>query len=323
MELDIPTFMKTNGCTHFHLIGVKGSGSCFVESISVTDGTEVYDYAISGKGGMKLASAVEALADEDATAIDARGLAVSDSRLKETLTPANPNCLIVANADQLSNTNNVIVSNSNACAQLVLTDGYPFKAPVDFTAESASYTTTINADAQAGTLCLPFAATIPAEGVTAYTLAYANGNKATATLVETTIPANTPVLLNGSGSQMFTGSSVAITAGAPKTSEAMTGVYESTPAPLNSFVLQKQDDNVGFFKVASDDITVSPFRAYMTAQTQQGAARIKIVYPGEITAVKKIAATKCKEGVVYNLNGQRISKTAKGLYLMNGKKYVK
>ena len=322
MELDIPTFMKTNGCTHFHLIGVKGSGSCFVESISVTDGTEVYDYAISGKGGMKLASAVEALADEDATAIDASGLAVSDSRLKETLTPANPNCLIVANADQLSNTNNVIVSGN--CAQLALTDGYPFKAPVNFTAGSASYTTTINADAQAGTLCLPFKATIPEKGVTAYTLAYANGDKATATLVETTIPANTPVLLNGSGSQTFTGSSVAITAGAAKTSEAMTGVYESTTVPQNSFVLQKQGDNVGFYKVASNDITISPFRAYLTASTLSRS--LKIVFAGETTGISDATRLKDKgqmKNDIFDLQGRRVKTFKKGLYIVNGKKVIK
>lgn len=298
------------------LIGIKAEygQTVTVSKVTVIEDSDV-DYSISGSG-VAIASTMSALADATATSIDATGL-TNTSAIE--LTSANPNCLFIANSGKLSNTSNVIVSGN--CAQLALTDGYPFKAPVDFTAESASYTTTINAEAQAGTLCLPFAATIPAEGVTAYTLAYANGDEATATLVETTIPANTPVLLNGSGSQTFTGSSVAITAGAAKTSEAMTGVYESTTAPLNSFVLQKQDDNVGFFKVASNDITVSPFRAYMTAQTQ--GARLKIVYPGEITAVKKIAATKCKEGVVYNLNGQRITKATKGLYLMNGKKYVK
>lgn len=272
-------------------------------------------YLITGKGLLDAATTTM-LADATVTSIDVTGMT---NVTATTLTSANPNCLFKANAGKLSNTKNVIVD--NVCANLELTDGYPFKAPVNFTAGSASYTTTIKAEAQAGTLCLPFEATIPAEGVTAYTLAYANGEEATATLVETTIPANTPVLLNGSGSQTFTGSSVAITAGAAKTSEAMTGVYESTTVPQNSFVLQKQGDNVGFYKVASNDITISPFRAYMTAQNQ--GARIKIVYPGEITAVKKIAATKCKEGVVYNLNGQRITKATKGLYLMNGKKYVK
>jgi hypothetical protein len=87
---------------------------------------------------------------------------------------------------------------NGTCASLVLTDGYPFKAPSDFTATAATYTTTISTAAQAGTLCLPFAATIP-QGVTAYTLTYQSGDNATATEVETTIPANTPVLLNGSG----------------------------------------------------------------------------------------------------------------------------
>ena len=327
-SFDLSGIEKWNGKVALKCIKANaGVSNLTVNNIVVykTPAANAPKYVLAGSG-MKLAETVAALADENVTCIDATGVTAlttdpNYSAGKTELISANPNCLFLATANQLSN-NNVIVDGN--CANLELTDGYPFKAPVNFTAGSASYTTTINADAQAGTLCLPFEATIPAEGVTAYTLAYANGDKATATLVETTIPANTPVLLNGSGSQTFTGSSVAITAGAAKTSEAMTGVYESTTAPLNSFVLQKQDDNVGFFKVASNDITVSPFRAYMTAQTQ--GARLKIVYPGETTGISD--ATRLKEkgqmkNDIFDLQGRRVKTFKKGLYIVNGKKVIK
>jgi len=51
--------------------------------------------------------------------------------------------------------------------------------------------------------------------VKAYTLTYSGGDKVTATEITTgTIPANTPVLLNGEGSADFAGSGVAIDADA-------------------------------------------------------------------------------------------------------------
>ena len=314
MELDIPTFMANNSCSHFHLIGVKGSGKCYVESISVLDGTEKYDYAISGKGGLKLQSTVDALADVKATAIDASALTNAEE-FKVTLTPANPNCLIKVNSDQLDNESNVIVGST--CANLVLTDGYPFKAPADFTATAASYSTTINEEAGAGTLCLPFAATIPG-GVTAYTLTYSNGaDKAVATPVETTIPANTPVLLNGSGAAVFTGSG-AVSASAANESGALTGVFKATTVPENKYVLQNGDNGLGFYKVVTDDIVANPFRAYLTALL--GARTIGITYGG-VTNINKVKANKVGEkDVYYNLNGQRVSNPTKGVFIKNGVK---
>lgn len=321
MELDIPTFMTNNHCSHFHLIGVKGSGNCFVEYISVLGNTVKYDYTISGNGGLVLASAEEALNDATASTIDASGLTVSDPRLKETLTTANPNCLIVANANQLDNENNVIVDNT--CANLVLTDGYPFKAPSDFTASAATYNTTISTAAGAGTLCLPFAATIPSD-VYAWTLEHTGGDVATATLVETTIPANTPVLLNKNdgGSATFSGANAAIDADATNVSGALTGVFQSTNVlkDNNNYVLQKGTDGLGFYEVTTDNIVVKPFRAYLTATA--GARSIRIEY-SDATGVNDVnAMTDISESAFYNLSGQRVAKATKGLYIKNGKKVI-
>ena len=251
------------------------------------------------------------------TSIDATGLTGTGL----TLIPANPNALFVAKADVLANANNVVVDGT--CANLVLTDGHPFKAPADFTATSASYTTTINATAQAGTLCLPFAATIP-EGVTAYTLAYTSGDAATATAVEGTIPANTPVLLNGSGAASFMGSNVAVAADATNAADAMTGVFEATGVPTGSYVLQMDESNtVGFYKVdASDPITAQPFRAYLTAAPGAGAA-LRIVYQGDVTGIEAVeTAADSKEDAFYTLSGVRVSHPVKGLYIKNGKKVM-
>ena len=204
-------------------------------------------------------SLTAALADANATFYDATGVTGTGVDLTGA---ANPNALFKADAGVLANTQNVITSGT--CANLVLTDNYPFQAPSNFTATAASYSTTINTTAQCGTLCLPFAAAIP-DGVTAYTLNYVSGNDAaTLTPVETTIPANTPVLLSGSGAAPFTGSG-AVDADASKVSGALTGVFANTVVPLNSYVLQNGASGIGFYKVASD-ITAKPFRAYLTGE---------------------------------------------------------
>lgn len=273
-----------------------------------------YSYVISGAGAVS-SSVTAALADATATSIDATGLSAATE-----LISANPNCLFVANDGMVTNSKNVIVGGT--CANLELTDGHPFKAPADFTATSATYTTTISA-AGAATLCLPFAATIPA-GVTAYTLNYTSGSNATATPVETTIPANTPVLLNGSDDVTFAGSG-AIDADATNTAEALTGVFASATVPTGSYVLQDGEDGVGFYKVgAGDPITINPFRAYLTASTG-GVHSLTVDYEnGEETGIKSVDNGQLtKDNAIYNLSGMRVVAPTKGLYIVNGKKVVK
>ena len=272
-----------------------------------------YDYVLSGSGAMA-PSVTAALADPNAKIYDATG--VTGTNLD--LTPANPNALFVANAGALANESNVIVDNT--CANLVLTDGYPFKAPADFTATNATYSTTISTVAQAGTLCLPFDATIPS-GVTAYKLDYTSGDAANAEAVEGTISANTPVLLNGSGSVTFTGSG-AVVADAGNVYEAMTGVFEATTAPTGSYVLQNGDKGVGFYKVIeADPITVNPFRAYLTAQG--AGAALRIVYQGDTTGIDAVeSAADSREDAFYTLSGVRVSQPVKGFYIKNGKKVL-
>ena len=297
-----------------------GPGERYVTNIVVykAPAANAPQYTLTGSG-LQLAETVAALADATVTCIDATGVTgiTTNSEAGRTLlTSANPNCLFLGTTGdgKLANTQNVITSGT--CANLVLTDGYPFKAPADFTATAASYSTTINAEAGAGTLCLPFAAAIPG-GVTAYTLTYTSGDKAAATPVETTIPANTPVLLNGSGAAEFTGSG-AVSASATNVQDALTGVFEATTVPENSYVLQKGASGLGFYKVESGDIVANPFRAYLTALL--GARTIGITYGG-VTNINKVKAKKVGEkDVYYNLNGQRVSNPTKGVFIKNGVK---
>jgi glucuronoarabinoxylan endo-1,4-beta-xylanase len=168
---------------------------------------------------------------------------------------------------------------------------------------------------------LPFAAAIP-EGVKAYTLAYTGGNEVNATEVEETIPANTPVLLNGTGDATFTGSSAAIAADADNVDGALTGVFATTFVPENSYVLQKQEEKIGFFKVEeANSIEAAPFRAYLTATSE--ARRLSIKFDeGGTTGISLVNNEVKANNRYFNLNGQRVMKPAKGLYIVNNKKVI-
>ncbi|MBQ9357860.1 MAG: hypothetical protein IJT98_11315 [Prevotella sp.] len=308
-----------------HLKGVKAANNWGAPSVTVAMAymsagaapvafEESHKYLLAGKG-LVTSSVENALNDATATCFDATGLTATGIEL----TSANPNALFIANAGALTNANNVIVDGT--CANLVLTDGYAFKAPANFTATAAQYTTTINATAKAGTLCLPFAATIPSD-VEAYTLTYTSGDAATATPVETTILANTPVLLNGSGEVTFSGSG-AVSASATNVSGAMTGVFEATTVPTGSYVLQNGGSGVGFYKVNSSDITAAPFRAYVTATA---GARLNIIFAGETTGISSLdnSAISQSGNCIYDLQGRQMSngQMQRGLYIVNGKKIM-
>ncbi|MBR2153779.1 MAG: hypothetical protein IJ901_04090 [Bacteroidaceae bacterium] len=306
---DIDAFKKAKGLTFFHLIGIKSQwADVTLSEVKV----EEYTNVISGSG---IDRTKKYLANPYLTSIDATGVTATGL----TLNVLNPNCLITANAGALSNANNVIVNGT--CANLVLTDGHPFAVPGDhFTATSASYTTTINATAQAGTLALPFAAAIP-EGVKAYTLYYTGNDKATASEV-TSIEANVPVLLNGSGEVTFTGANTWVTTAPANGLNTLVGVYEDTTVPTDDYVLQNGDDGVGFYKVlAEDPITINPFRAYLT--TWGAGAKVRVVYEAEdATAITSLEAQDVVNETIYNLNGMRVSHPTKGIYIKNGKKFI-
>ena len=304
---DIDAFKKAKGITFFHLIGIKNANGGRVTLSSVT--VDEYTNKIVGSGINRVKNY---LANPYLTSIDATGVTAAVA-----LPTANPNCLITANAEKVTNTQNVIVDGT--CANLALQDNYPFEAPADFTATEATYTSVINSEAKAGTLCLPFEATIATTNVKAYTLAYATGDAATATEV-TTIPANTPVLLNGSGDATFTGLG-AITANAANVRDALTGVFEKTFVPAGSYVLQNGDEGLGFYKVAADNtIEAKPFRAYLTATSP--ARSLKINFAGAATGIESVAAETQQNGQYFDLQGRRVAQPTKGLYIVNGKKMM-
>ncbi|WP_141210275.1 hypothetical protein [Prevotella sp. P3-122] len=239
----------------------------------------------------------------------------------EIKTTDNPNTIIYAKSGAVSNSNNVVVDGS--CANLVLTDGHPFKATKQFTASNASYTMTAVAGGKFGTLMLPFAVTtLPGK---AYSLdqGVIYGGDIYATEVNA-IAANSPVLVTAKGDYTATDASVAATADT-NTNGELVGTYKAMTAEENSFVLQKHGDYVAFFMVKDTKPTVNPFRAYIKAQS--GAASkefVNVIFDSNTTGISNVNNQgNADNDIIYDLSGRRVNKAHKGVYIINGKKIVK
>lgn len=303
--------------SYIHLNSIKSQyGStvqvdriAFYKNVADADGE--YDYIIEDNG-IANARVMAALNDEDATAIKATGVTAASS-----LPTANPNCLIVANADKVTNANNVIVDGT--CANLELTDGKPFKAPAAFTATAAKFTKTVS-DAGYATMVIPFDADRPT-GVEAFNLTAVNGETITSSSVNA-IAANKPVMIKADAATYeftATGASIAATADGVVANGLLNGTYATTTAAAGAanYVLQKNGDDVNFYLVKGTPATVMPFRAYLTAPTNARALSFDFNTTG-VNGVK----VNSENAEVYNLNGQRVAAPQKGLYIVNGKKVI-
>lgn len=101
------------------------------------------------------------------------------------------------------------------------------------------------------------------------------------------------------------------------------GVYKETEVGrgenVKNFVLK---DNT-IYRVGDNAATINPYRAYFQVDQPGEEARLKFFINGQQTTdIEGVKAEKSLNGVIYNLNGQRVEKANKGLYISNGKKVV-
>lgn len=178
-----------------------------------------------------------------------------------------------------------------------------------------------------GTVVLPYYAARP-EGLTMYTCASVGGNNQLVLtqlnhpgLGDKYLEPNTPYIFQGEVGQTYTFQNT--TKGnwsEPVTSGLLTGVYTSTPAPLNSYVLQKQNDVLGFYKVETENIaTVGANRCYLTLPAQSG---VKAFYFDTATAIGALDALTSGRAEIYDLQGRRLERLQKGVNIVNGHKVI-
>lgn len=181
-------------------------------------------------------------------------------------------------------------------------------------------------EAGAATLVLPYETEIP-EGVKAYTLAYASGNKAVATELTGVIPANTPVLVNAEkGDYTFKATATLTTKAAEPVRGSLHGVWSEEVVPVGSYVLQNQSGTVAFYRVDAEGFKVKANQAYLHATDAAGAKMLNIDFGGEATAINGVEAEASNANTqVYTIDGKKANRNnlAKGqVYVTKGKTFI-
>ena len=229
----------------------------------------------------------------------------------------------------MANTQNVITS--DACAQLALTDGYPFKAPVGFTATAApTYDRAFTASTTT-TVCLPFALTA-AEAATLgtfYELSSVDGTTLHFTSVAAPV-ANKAYLVVPTATGLTlseTGKSIAATPadlGTTVSGVDFIGTLAATTIPASDGSYSYYAYNNGsLVKITTNAATLPAFRGYFKV-AGASARSLNISLDNEATGISTLLMNNGKvNNEVYNLKGQRVSQPTKGLYIVNGKKVIK
>ena len=176
------------------------------------------------------------------------------------------------------------------------------------------------------------ALTVPA-GVKGYTCSLSDGSfKMNEAFAEgQTIPAGTGVLLNGNpGTYTFNISSEAGTFGADNNwlkgsdEEAMTEGGERYY--MLSLDANNTEGSVGFYWGAPNGgaFTNGAHKAYLCVKPGVAGAKTCYRFDGQTTAIDGTRADKptAADGAVYNLAGQRVDRSYKGVVIKNGKKYI-
>lgn len=154
------------------------------------------------------------------------------------------------------------------------------------------------------------------DGLTAY-VAKVDGNSVTFEPV-TSAPARTGLLLKGEEGDY----TVPTTTEPADVQSALVGVTSRTEVNgAGIYVLMNGSEGVGFYKTTAETFTVGANTAYLPADV--AGARAFIAIGGEdVTGIAAISRETETTQPAYNLQGQRVSRPTKGLYIVGGKKMV-
>ena len=152
----------------------------------------------------------------------------------------------------------------------------------------------------------------------------ANGVLAKTSVKGGTVPANTGLLLKGSEGTV-TIPVVASSETNVSANKLIGKTAEYNLAADGGYVLMNDETyGLAFYK-NENDFTVGANTAYLPANfTVSGARSFFSLFNAETTGIEDAVKSKeIKDKIFYNLSGQRVKKATKGLYIVNGKKYVK
>lgn len=254
---------------------------------------------------------------------------------------------------EASGQKNVIIGGT--CSDFVMTDEKSYNIPTSFTAMSATLSRSFTSDVTC-TLCLPYA--IPAATIASFgKIYYFSGiNGTTIQMTEQTgdLEANTPYIFvpNNAATGITTTGSISVSMSDAETHNntakfTFKGVYEhkvfsSTEISSGVYGFAADADHgaasVGQFVKASNGAWTEGMRAYLeysegdltgTASTRgeglPDVLNVVLIHAnGSTTNIGRLELMTAEDGSpVYNLNGQRVDNSYKGIVIKNGKKVIK
>ena len=157
-------------------------------------------------------------------------------------------------------------------------------------------------------------------GVKAYIVTGHSGNTVATTQMTGTVPANTPLLLEGV--------TTAIPVAASSTTDVSANLLKagtvaavSTESGKTKYALSAEGEVATFKKIVADT-TIPAGKAYLEFNEVISAPELNFNF-GNPTGIQSITSAVNKgEGIVFDLQGRKVAQPAKGLYIVNGKKVV-
>ena len=162
--------------------------------------------------------------------------------------------------------------------------------------------------------------------VKAYVATAQDGSNVTFTRVEGAVPAGTPLLVKGKTTDV----PVTESATAPEKNLLVAGTGKGVASEAGgkfNFILNNLNGAVGFYHAAGN--TVAADRAYLSLSnnpfpsTESGAKLNAIFSDGETTGINNVNVNDNDNVKIFNLAGQLMKGAVKGIYIKNGKKFVK
>ena len=220
--------------------------------------------------------------------------------------------------------------NYSTSEDITLADGASFSSPVDFTANSVTYTRT-GIKNQWGTIVVPFNVNGIGADYDLYTLYAMDVYNLTLIKFDGTLPAGTPVIfrlhddLAGDYSLTLTASNTTVSGQFNEGSEAnglqLVGTYEITELNRNDyFISNNQFWCVYDAWAVASGVKVAPFRAYLKSKwagAKASSLSIRIAdEDDDVTAVETLNAITDGTAEYYDMNGRRINSLQKGVNIV-------
>ena len=277
-----------------------------------------------------------------APVVDMRGANIVEA---VTLSPANPNAIVLVEGTGR------VPSQSVDADNLVVFDGLYYRSAtgkaltfVDSNTDAIARTMTIDAQAEGVTISrtlaankwatsyLPFAST-QNDAIDVYTFTAMEGDAPVLTRRDGAnahiIPAATPVVIHNTTDApvdiVATGKVDFYLGATPSSVEQAAVVFKGNYAPFVTDGTQYGvygDVGAALQLNKLNGATVGCFRSYFTGLSGSYASREIVLVDGSTTRVATVTADHVELVPVYNLQGQRIQRPVKGLYIVNGKKVM-